>query len=164
MDDTKIIKSVSEDVVEGEVEETDAAMGSTHSINSGQASSPQAVSLSLENLIRGHLSTLTRLKTEISEHMDTLNNILENDPTYNLHSEEAKKATKVKTATKAEIMKRPEVLQVANKIKSARQEYKDQQTTLSELLAEYQRTTGLDSIETEDGKVKKIVMTARLSG
>ncbi len=75
----------------------------------------------------------------------------------------AKKATKVKTATKSEIMKRPDVMQVANKIKEAREESKDQQTTLSELLAEYQRSTGLDSIELEDGKIKRIVMTAKLS-
>lgn len=152
-DDTNIIATVEDDAVE--VEEgasdikphTDAA----------------ATSLSLENLIRGHIATLNRLKNEIAEHTDTLNNVLANDPTYKEHDEAAKKATKVKTATKSEIMKRPDVMQVANKIREAREESKDQQTTLSELLAEYQRTTGLDSIETEDGKIKRIVMTAKLS-
>ena len=156
-----------ENIVEGEI--ADSAEGYVEPKEEGSSpsennstSSPQAVSLSLENLIKGHISTLTRLKSEIAEHNNTLNNILDNDPTYKQHAEEAKKATKTKTATKAEIMKRPEVMQVAQKIKAGREEYKDQSQTLSQLLAEYQRTTGLDSIETEDGKVRKIVTTAKL--
>lgn len=156
MDDTNIIKSTDEEaVVEGEIQEEPSA---TSDNNPNQAT----VSLSLENLIRGHLGTLDKLRVQIAEHSDTLNNILENDPTYKEHAETAKKATKIKTGTKSEIMKRPEVLQVASKMKASREEYKEQQMTLSELLAEYQRTTGLDSIEMEDGKVKKIVLTAKL--
>ena len=151
-DDTNIIKSTDEEaVVEGEIEETSTAS------NDGAT-----ITLSLENLIRGHLGTLEKLRVQIAEHSDTLNNILENDSTYKEHSEEAKKVTKIKTGTKAEIMKRPDVMQVAGKMKAAREEMKEQQMTLSELLAEYQRTTGLDSIEMEDGKIKKIVMTAKL--
>jgi predicted RNase H-like nuclease (RuvC/YqgF family) len=130
------------------------------SASSGQTAA--SVSLSLENLIRGHISTIERLKKEISEHTDTLNNVLANDPTYKAHDEEAKKAAKQKTATKGEIMKRPDVMQVNSKIKAAREEIKEQGQTLSELLAEYARSTGLDSIELENGKVKKIVMTAKL--
>lgn len=153
MTDSNIIESV----------DTEAEVVENGETDQSPAQDAATVSLSLENLIRGHLSTLTRLKNEISELTDTLNNVLANDPTFKEHDEAAKQATKVKTATKSEIMKRPEVMQTGNKIKAAREEYKDQQTTLSELLAEYQRTTGLDSIETEDGKIKRIVMTAKLS-
>lgn len=156
MDDTNIIKSTDEDaVVEGEIQDE---QGVAPDNKPNQAT----VSLNLESLIRGHLGTLEKLRVQIAEHSDTLNNILDNDPTYKQHAEEAKKAAKIKTGTKAEIMKRPEALQVASKMKAAREELKEQQMTLSELLAEYQRTTGLDSIETEDGKVKKIILTARL--
>lgn len=155
-DDNNLIKSVDSEAVDGEVVEEAL---STEPVTSNNAAT---VSLSLENLIKGHLGTLSKLREQIAEQNDMLNNVLENDPTYNQHSEEAKKATKIKTATKSEIMKRPEVMQVNSKIKAAREEYKEQQQTLSELLAEYQRTTGLDSIETEDGKVRKIITTARL--
>lgn len=155
MADSNIISSVDDEIVEGEVDEAQSSPSS-------MSQDASTVSLSLESLIKGHLSTLDRLRVEIGEHTDTLNNVLENDPTYKQHAEDAKKATKVKSATKSEIMKRPDVLQVANKIKAAREEIKEQQTTLSELLSEYQRTTGLDSIETDDGKVRKIVMTAHL--
>ena len=156
-DDTNLIKSVDEDAVEGEVVEN-ASFSDSQSVSDNAAT----VSLSLESLIKGHLNTLTKLKNQVAEQMDMLNNVLENDTTYKQHSEDAKKATKVKTATKSEIMKRPDVMQVNNKIKAAREEQKEQQQTLSELLAEYQRTTGLDSIETEEGKIRKIITTARL--
>ncbi len=157
MDDNNLIKSTDEQAVEGELVEEDA-----DSNTSAKSASAATVSLSLESLIKGHLGTLSKLKNQIAEQSDMFNNVLENDPTYKQHFEDAKKATKVKTATKSEIMKRPEVMQVVNKIKAAREEYKQQQQTLSELLAEYQRTTGLDSIETEDGKVRKIITTAHL--
>lgn len=156
-DDTNLIKSVDEDAVEGEVVEN-ASLSDSPSISDNAAT----VSLSLESLIKGHLNTLSKLKNQVAEQMDMLNNVLENDPTYKQHSEDAKKATKVKTATKSEIMKRPDVMQVNNKIKAVREEQKEQQQTLSELLAEYQRTTGLDSIETDEGKIRKIITTARL--
>lgn len=156
MDDTNIIRTTDEEVVEGETVDETSSQPMSATENAA------TVSLSLENLIRGHLGTLEKLKVQVAEQTDMLNNVLANDPTYKQHEEDAKKATKVKTATKAEIMKRPEVMQVSNKIKAAREEQKEQQQTLSELLAEYQRTTGLDSIEMEDGKIKKIVTTARL--
>lgn len=157
MQDDNIIKATdTEIVVDGETVEE------TSSVTMSKEENAATVSLSLENLIRGHLGTLEKLKLQIAEQSDMLSNVLLNDATFKQHEEEAKKATKVKTATKSEIMKRPEVLQVSNKIKAAREEMKEQQQTLSELLAEYIRTTGLDSIEMEDGKIKKIVTTAKL--
>lgn len=160
MQDDNNTDEIQVNITEGPMgEETSETIDiASESTSQNQAS----VSLSLENLIRGHLNTIERLKKEIGEHTDTLNNVLINDPTYKAHDEEAKKATKQKTATKGEIMKRPDVMQVNGKIKAAREEIKEQAQTLSELLAEYARSTGLDSIETEDGKVKKIVMTAKL--
>lgn len=160
MDDSNIIKSVDEEVVEAEVVD----VNSDQATSSNPANDAATVSLSLENLIKGHIVTIGKLKSELAEHNDTLNNVLENDPTYKQHAEDAKKAAKVKTGTKAEIMKRPDVLQVANKIKVAREEYKEQQQTLSDLLSEYQRTTGQDHIELENGQVRRIQTTSRLTG
>lgn len=159
MDDNNLIKSTDNDAeaVDGEVVETLPS-------DSAQARDNAAtVSLSLENLIRGHISTIGKLKNDTAELNDTINNILLNDSTYREHEDAAKKAIKVKTGTKAEIMKRPEVLQVSNKMKAAREELKEQQATLSDLLTEYQRTTGLDSIELENGQVKKIRTSATLT-
>jgi len=163
-DDNNTSDEIQVNVTEGPMgaEETSESIDISSETTSAPSENQASVSLSLENLIRGHLSTIERLKKEIGEHTDTLNNVLANDPTYAQHEEEAKKAIKQKTATKAEVMKRPDVMQVNSKIKAAREDIKEQAQTLSELLAEYARSTGLDSIETEDGKVKKIVMTAKL--
>jgi hypothetical protein len=163
MNDDNSQDEVKINILEGNTEDISETVNMASDNKSTSPENQAAVSLSLENLIRGHISTLTRIKNEIAEHNDTMNNILDNDITYKQHAEEAKKATKVKTATKSEIMKRPDVRQLADKIKAAREEVKEQGQTLSELLAEYQRSTGLDSIELEDGKVKKIVVTAKLS-
>lgn len=165
MDDNKPQEDVEVNITEGpmgEVSEAETIDPAPVAPSENPSENQASVSLSLENLIRGHLSTIERLKKEIGEQSDTLNNILDNDLTYKQHAEEAKTATKQKTATKSEIMKRPDVMQVNSKIKVAREEIKEQAQTLSELLAEYARSTGLDSIETEDGKVKKILITARL--
>lgn len=162
MDDgatNNIIKSTDEEmIIEGEPLDQD-----TDTTSSSPRNNSATVTLSLENLIRGHINTIGTLKNEAAEHNDTLNNILLNDATFKEHEEAAKKAIKVKTATKGEIMKRPEVLQVSNKLKAAREEIKEQQATLSDLLTEYQRSTGLDSIELDNGQVKKIRTSATLT-
>lgn len=154
-----IIKSTDEEmIIEGEPVEQDSDISSASSRNN-QAT----VTLSLENLIKGHINTIGTLKNDAAELNDTLNNILLNDSAYKEHEEAAKKASKVKTATKAEILKRPEVMQTSNKLKAAREEIKEQQATLSDLLTEYQRTTGLDSIELDNGQIKKIRTSATLT-
>ena len=157
MQDDNIIKATdTEIIVDGETVEESSSVSVSKEDNAA------TVSLSLENLIRWHLEKKEKLKVQIAEQSDMLSNVLLNDATFKQHEEDAKKATKVKTATKSEIMKRPEVMQVSNKFKAAREEMKEQQQTLSELLAEYIRTTGLDSIEMEEKKKKKIVTTAKL--
>lgn len=145
------------EVIEGEIDTADSENSSV------APEQPTAtVSLNLESLIRGHLASIDKLRLQTKELNDTINNILANDSTYKQHSDAAKEATKVKSGTKSQIMKRPEVMQTVNKLNEARAELKDQQATLSDLLAEYQRTSGQDSIEMEDGRVKKIVFTAKL--
>lgn len=144
------------EVIEGEISAADSETTGETPQNKG------TISLNLESLIRGHLASIDKLQLQSKELNETINNILANDPTYKEHSDKAKEATKVKSGTKSQIMKRPEVMQTVNKFNEARAELKDQQATLSDLLAEYQRSSGQDSIEMEDGRVKKIVFTARL--
>lgn len=144
------------EVIEGEISPEDSSVDSVEPQNTA------TVSLNLESLIRGHLTSIDKLRVQVKELNDTINNILSSDPTYKDHSDKAKEASKVKSGTKSQIMKRPEVMQTVGKLNEARMELKDQQATLSDLLAEYQRTSGQDSIEMEDGRVKKIVFTAKL--
>lgn len=140
-----------EEVTEGEV------------VESPEESSNQAtVSLSLENLIKGHLGTIERLQKEMSEQREMIDNVLTSDATYQEHVEKAKEASKVKSNTLHEIMKRPDMVNVANKLKGARAEMADQQTTLSDLLQEFQRVSGMSEIENEKGEILQIVFNAKL--
>ena len=66
--------------------------------------------LNLENTIKGHLGQIEKLRAELSKNRDMLKAAFENDPVFNEHAEAAKAANKVKAATKAEILKKPDGL------------------------------------------------------
>jgi hypothetical protein len=120
------------------------------------------VLLNLEDMIRSHLDTIEKLDAQIREQREMLDNVLLNDSTYREHTELAKEANKVKSATRSEIMKQPSVVQVANKVKEAKMELHELQSTLSEYLSEYQRLAKTNIIERADGSEFEIVNTCKL--
>lgn len=128
----------------------------------GDGESQAAAFLSLENLIKNHLATIDKLQKDTRELQEAVTNILANDPTYKQHEEQAKEAARIKGNTKKEILKRPEVAHTAQKLKETQEELKDNRVTLSELLQEYQRQSGQNTLETEDGRVLEIVSTSKL--
>lgn len=109
------------------------------------------------------MSALDRLKNVSREQHEMLEDILANDTVFVKHSETAKEAAKIKQSTKAQIMKRPEVFGISEKIKSLREEKKTLENALSDYLKEYQRLSGQNTIEDEKGEVCEIVFTAKLS-
>jgi seryl-tRNA synthetase len=145
-DDTEVI-------VEGEIE-TEAAPQ--------EAADQSTVFLSVENLIKQNLNTLDTLQVQFRDQKEMVDNVLENDPTYRQHLETANEANKVKSATRSQIMKRPDVMNVAEKMKAIKEEMKETQATLSDLLQEYQRISGSNVIEREDGSILEIVSTSKL--
>src|SRR5260221_57832 len=84
------------------------------------------------------------------------------DPVYQEHMKAAKEAIKVKSATKAQISTQPQNMMLSSKIKNMSSELKDKQYALSDYLLEYQRMTGVNEIEGEDGEVREIVNTAKV--
>ena len=120
------------------------------------------VYLSLENLIRSNLTTIDTLQKQYREQKEMVDNVLENDQTYRQHLEQANEANKVKSGTKQQIMKRPDVLKIAEKMKDIKEEMKEVQATISDLLQEYQRISGSNTIEREDGQILEIVSTSKL--
>ena len=113
----------------------------------GKDQSQASVLINLEQLIKSHISGVDRLKEEVTKHKGMLDDILANDQTYKEHTERAKEASKIKAATRAQIMKQPQVAELAEKVKS---------------LKEYQRMSGVNEIEGEDGEVREIVYVAKL--
>lgn len=116
----------------------------------------------LENLIKGHISGIDTRKEELKKIKEMLGDILVNDPTYQEHEKLAKDANKVKSATKAQLLKAPNAAELANKIKTMAAEVKEMDAALSDYLREYQRMTGSNEIEGADGQVREIVYVAKL--
>jgi len=120
------------------------------------------VLLNLESLIRGHISSIEKLQVEARKHKEMIDNALNNDPTYKEHFEKAKEANQIKTATKAQIFKQPSMMMLVNKVKNMKAEQRELQTELSEYLKEFQRLSGANEIEDEQGELREIINEAKL--
>ena len=118
--------------------------------------------IKLEGLIKNHISQIDKLRIELSDQRAMLADSFEGDPTYKEHAEAAKAANKVKAATKAEILKRPSVAVIAEKVKSMSSQMKELQAALSDYLGEFNRLSGITEIEGEDGELREIVYVAKL--
>lgn len=127
------------------------------------SSSNDAVLLTkIEEMIKTHLSQIADLAEEASEYKEMLDDILLNDETFKEHEKAAKEATRIKTNTKKEIMKRPDAADLANKLKAVKSQQKELKEGMSDYLREYQRLSGSNEIEGEDGELQQIVFTAKL--
>ncbi len=116
----------------------------------------------LQNLINETLNRIDTIGEEVKPLDEMINSVLENDEVYKKHVEAAKEAGKVKNATKAEIMKRPDVSNIFAKVKDKKSDLKESKESLSEYLQEYARLTGQRQFETAEGTVQEIVYSAKL--
>lgn len=132
------------------------------STESGSTDNGASVVLNLEGLIKNHISSIDQLQDELTKHADMLNDIFENNPVYKAHMEKVKEVTKIKNATKQEILKQPDAAELSNKVKSMKSEIKELQGALSDYLKEFLRLSGLNEIEGEDGEIREIITVPRL--
>lgn len=142
-----------DNIVDGEVVE---------SSESNQNDSAATVLMNLEGMIKSHISSIDKLKVELDKHSEMLKDIFDNDPTYKNHSDKAKEASRIKTATKQQILKQPQAADLNVKVKSFKSQIKELQDALSDYLREFQRMSGVSEIEGEDGEVREIVYVAKL--
>lgn len=118
--------------------------------------------LNMEGLIKGHISTIDQLSAEAKKLKDILDDIFNNDPTFQEHDKLAKEAAKVKQGTKQQILKQPQAADLDKKVKDLKADIKENQASLSDYLQEYARMAGVNEIEGDDGEVREIVYTAKL--
>lgn len=116
----------------------------------------------IEEMIKTHLSQIDTLQEEITKYKDMVNDIFTNDETFQEHDKIAKEAARIRSNTKKEITKRPDVADLSNKLQSLKSEQKELKEGLSDYLREYQRLSGSSEIEGEDGEIREIVYTAKL--
>jgi predicted RNase H-like nuclease (RuvC/YqgF family) len=141
-------------VVDGQVVDEETTEVST--VNGGE------VIINMEGMIKNYISSIDKLSEEAKKLKGMLDDIFNNDPTFAAHSEAAKQAGQVKQKTKAEILKRPQAKELDDKIRTLKSEVKENQAALSDYLQEYQRMSGVNEIEGEDGDMREIVYTAKL--
>lgn len=116
----------------------------------------------LESLIKNHITDIDKRKDELKKQKEMLASALLNDETYLEHEQKAKEANKVKAATKRQIMQQPANKQLADKVRELSTEVKELDGALSDYLGEYQRMTGSNEIQTNEGDVREIVYVAKL--
>jgi hypothetical protein len=126
------------------------------------APAPGSEVIDLTGMINSHLDLVEQLKTEAGKFREMLDDIFVSDPVYQEHDKAVKEASKVKAATRKQILKQPQALDLANKIQELRGQIKERNEELSGYLQDYARTTGTTSFEASDGTVRQIVYTARL--
>lgn len=153
---------MSDQLPQEETEIVDAEVVSEEPVSTNSAGDQATVLLSLEQLIKNHIGSIDKLKDETRKHRQMLEDAFLNDPVYQEHMKIAKEATKQKSATKQTIMKQPANVVLSNKVKSMTTELKEKQMALSDYLLEYQRMTGVNEIEGDDGEVREIVNNARV--
>lgn len=135
----------------------------TQEVQTTDSSNSDAILLvRIEEMIKTHFSQIGDLQEEVSKHKEMLDSIFTNDETYQEHDKLAKEASRIKSNTKKEIMKRPDVATIADKLKVLKSEQKELKDGLSDYLREYQRLSGSNEIEGEDGEIREIVFTAKL--
>lgn len=118
--------------------------------------------LALESLIKNYISRLKTLKANLKQQKDIYDNSFESDVVYHENSEKAKEALAVRSSTKQQLLKQPALMELSEKIDDLRMEIKEAEENLSDYLIQYQRLSGSDEIETEDGERMIIVYKAKL--
>ena len=119
------------------------------------------VLLSLEEMIKRHFSGIETTQTELKKHKEMFEDAFNNSIVYKEHADKAKEAQKQKSSTRQEILKQPQIIQLADKIKTMREELKDLKLALSDYLVEYQRLSGLKEVQDEKGEFREIINSAK---
>ena len=151
-------KQIDQPIVDADIVPDPAAASS----DSPPRDNSAQVLLDLEQLIKTNIGNIDRGKAELKKQREMLTSALDNDETYRLHNDEAKKAAKKKALTKYQIMQLPQNKALAEKVKGIAAEIKEADAALSDYLREYGRMSGSNEIETDDGVVREIVYVARL--
>lgn len=127
-----------------------------------QVNDSAEVLMNLESLIKNSITGIDRKKNELRKLNEMVTSFLSQDPTYQEHEKLAKEAGKVKNATKSQLLKQPSVADTMQKMKELKKELKETEDGMSDYLREYQRMSGSNEIQDDNGEVREIVYIAKL--
>jgi len=118
--------------------------------------------LELEGLIKRYISQIENLKNELKKQKEMLDDAFGNDAVYKEQEAKAKEAVGVKSATKQQILLQPALVEARERIDDLRTEIKEATEVLSDYLIQFQRSTGFNEIEADNGETLIIVNHAKL--
>lgn len=127
-----------------------------------QPQSQAELVVSLTNLINANLAEIDTIEKETAQQKEMLDSVLENDLTYREHAEKAKEAARIKSNTKKEIFKRPDVKHVVEKLGELKENIRETREELSNYIQEYAQVSGQNYFEAADGTIQEIVYVAKL--
>lgn len=149
-------------IVEGVIEDNDTATTDVATTEPAAPVSQAELVISLTNLINANLSEIDNIEKELARNKEMVDSVLENDSTFKQHAEAAKEASRIKTNTKKEIFKRPDVKHVVEKLTELKENLADTKDELSNYIQEYSQASGQNYFEAEDGSIQEIVYIAKL--
>lgn len=116
----------------------------------------------IETSIKMNITKIERLKEDAKPLKEMMTSFLDGDEVYAQLTEVAKEASTKKGARRRELLSTENGQELNNKINSIKEDMKEAQDALSHSLREFQRMTGLNEFEGEDGELRQIVYTAKL--
>lgn len=118
--------------------------------------------LTIEASIKERIVMLEKVKEEMRPQKEMIDSLLNTNPQYVAYLEEVKKANKQKNSLKQMLLKEPQAKACMEKIKELKEQSKELNESLSYYLREFQRLTGANEFEGDDGELRKIVFVAKL--
>lgn len=154
--------STKDQAIDAVIEETVAVEEATTLATPTDGESQAELIVSLTNLINANLAEIETLERDMSKQKEMIDSVLENDSTYRDHAEKAKEAARIKSNTKVEILKRPDVKHVVEKLKELKENVKETREELSNYIQEYAQVSGQNYFEAQDGTIQEIFYVAKL--
>lgn len=118
--------------------------------------------LQIESIIKRYLTDIQKLQERYKEKKSMFDDSFNNDANYKTLADKAKEATRLKTAAKQQLMKSPAIEQLAQEVKDMKEEMADLEQSVSDYLQEYQRVSGSNQLETDDGQILEIVQVTKV--
>lgn len=133
-------------------QETEAPVGVTASMNA----------IELASVINRYAADIDKTKNDLKDKNSMFKDAFENDAEYHELNAKVKDLNKKKNGAKQRILHQPSMEVLTAQINDLKSELKDAQDMLSGYLEQYQKVSGTNIIETEDGKIREIVPVFKL--
>ncbi len=118
--------------------------------------------LELEGLIKRYIGQISGFKSELKKLKELIEDSFGNDSVFREQDEKAKEAGRLRSGTKQQILKQPALVEKEERADELRAQIKEAEEVLSDYLLQFQKTTGFNEIETDEGETMIIVNKARL--